>query len=83
MANDAAVGPAVATQRMGRLWTVPGFHADEIFVLLAWLLNHFCCGFFSGKGIAHIIHVFIFQIVTGTYITMWLLLGSVLHLSKW
>jgi hypothetical protein len=82
MANDAAMDPAVATWQMGRLWTEPGFHADEGFVLLAKLLTHSCCGFFSGEDTAHIIHVFIFQVVTGTYVTMWLLLGSVLF-SKW
>jgi hypothetical protein len=83
MALDAAMGPAVATWRMGRLWTEPIFHAVEDFVLLAELLNHSCYGFFSGEGTAHIIHVFIFQVVTGTYVTTWLLLGSVLHFSKW
>jgi hypothetical protein len=76
MANIAAMGPTVATWRMGRLWTEPGFHADEGFVLLAE-------SFFSGEGTAHIIHVFIFHVVTGTYVTMWLLLGSVLRFSKW
>jgi hypothetical protein len=83
MANYAAMGPAVATWRMGKLWTEPGFHADECFVLLTKLLNHSCCGLFSSEAIAHIIHVFIFQVVTGIYVTMWLLLGSVLHFSKW
>jgi len=83
MANYAAMGPSVATWQMGQLWTEPGFHADEGFVLLEELLNHSCCGFFSSEATAHIIHVFIFQVVTGTYVTMWLLLGSVLHFSKW
>jgi len=73
MANDAAVGPAVATWQMGWLWIELGFHADEGFVLLAELLNHPCCGFFSGEGTAHFIHVFIFQVVTGTYVvTSWI-----------
>jgi len=76
MANDAAMGPAVATWRMGPLWTEPGFHADEGFLLLAELLSYSCCGLFSGEGTAHIIHVFIFQIVN---VIIWLLLGFVLH----
>jgi len=51
-------------------------------VLLAELLNKSCCGFFTSEATAHIIYVFIFQVVTGTYVTMWLLLGSVLHFLK-
>jgi hypothetical protein len=63
------MGPAVAAWRMGQLWTEPGFHADDGFVLLAVLLSHHCEISSSGDSTARV-HVFIFQAVTGTYVTM-------------
>jgi hypothetical protein len=62
---------------------LPGEWARRGLSLASMLMRAFCCwqscsccGLFSGEGTAHIIHVFIFQIVS---VIMWLLLGFVLH----
>ena len=81
MANDAAMGPAVATWRMDWLWTEPDFRAVEGFVLLAELLivvdspplvqaQHTLCMFaFSRSSLVLLL-------------LSLLVLGSMLHFSK-